>query len=98
MLPIVDGRNLMPSQPITNILVVDDQKTVAELLTTVVRSRGYPTCTAESGQDALLKDANGKEVAEALASLVKELLSTRTATFSRLQPNIRAMAVGTDTI
>jgi CheY-like chemotaxis protein len=91
-------RNLMSGQAITKILVVDDQKTVPESLATAVRSREYPTCTSDSGQDALLKDAKGKEFAEALASMVEELLSARTVTFSRLQPRIRAMAVGTGTI
>lgn len=48
----------MPSQRITKILVVDDQKTVSEKLAMVLRYRGYSVCTADSGREALrlLKD------------------------------------------
>jgi DNA-binding NtrC family response regulator len=41
------------SQGTTQILVVDDHKTMSEAIAMVLRSKGYSVCTADSGRDAL---------------------------------------------
>ncbi len=45
----------MLSQPNLRILVVDDQKHVAENIAVVLNSRGYSVCTASCGREALLR-------------------------------------------